>query len=328
MRLRRFLDDREPSWAELEQFLARAGQRPETLGAAGVFRLGELYRQAAADLAFARRQYPGDPVVGRLEQLLRRGRQAVYGTTPAALSPLRLLTTTYWRVLASRPTPLALAALCFFGSAALACAWALADPDAAGGLVPGAFRSVVEPRPGGAGVALSPGESAALASTIFTNNIAVTAMALAFGITFGIGTIYVLVYNGALIGTLMGLAWGSGNGSDLIELVAPHGFLELTCITVAGAAGLRIGWSLVEAGPRPRLEALRLEARAAVVIVLGTAPWLIAAGLVEGFVTPRGIGTGPAIAVGLALATPYWSLLAWRGFAARSRGDATDAIGP
>ena len=315
MRLPRFLDDREPSWAELEALVARAGRRPETLGAAGVLRLGELYRGAAADLAFARSRFPGDAVVPRLEALVLRSRQAVYGATPRSLSPLTLLATDYWRVLAARPVPLAVSALLFFGTTFAAAAWALSDPDAAGGLVPGPFRSVVEPRPAG-GLHLSPAESAAFATSIFTNNIAVTAMAFAFGITLGIGTAYVLITNGIMIGALLGLAWGSGNGDALIELIAPHGFLELTCITAAGAAGLRIGWSIVAAGPLPRLQALRTEAIAAVLILLGTAPWLVLAGLVEGFVTPQAIGAGPALAVGLALAAPYWGLLAWRGFLA------------
>ena len=317
MGLRRFLADREPSWVELEALVARAGQRPERLGAAGVLRLGELYRAATADLAYARRRFEGDPVVGRLEGLVARGRQAVYGAAPRSLSPVRLLGTTYWRVVAARPVPLALSALFLFGPAALALAWALHSADAASGLVPSAYRGVVEPTPPGSGSPLSASQSSAFAAEIFTNNIEVTAMALAFGITLGLGTAYVLATNGMLLGALAGLAWGAGNGTPLIELIVPHGLLELTCITVAGAAGLRIGWAVIEAGPRPRSEAIRDEARAAVIMVLGTAPWLVLAGIIEGFVTPRRLGAEAAIAVGLAIAVPYWTLLVWRGFLAR-----------
>jgi len=80
---------------------------------------------------------------------------------------------------------------------------------------------------------------------------------------------------------------------------------------VAGAAGLRMGWALVDPGRRPRGEALASEARAAVELVLGTAVWLVVAGLVEGLVTPLGIGPGRAIAVGVGLAAIYWALV-WR----------------
>jgi hypothetical protein len=50
-----------------------------------------------------------------------------------------------------------------------------------------------------------------------------------------------------------------------------------------------------------------------VAIVLGTAPWLVLAGLVEGFFTPGGYGLGAALGVGLGLGALYWALLLWRG---------------
>ena len=59
-----------------------------------------------------------------------------------------------------------------------------------------------------------------------------------------------------------------------------------------GAAGMRLGWALVEPGPQTRAGALAAEARARSQLVLGTAPWLVVAGLVEGFVTPSGLGLG------------------------------------
>ena len=89
--------------------------------------------------------------------------------------------------------------------------------------------------------------------------------------------------------------------------------LELSCIIVAGSAGLRLGWSIIDPGNRTRGEALRQEARAAIEIVLGTAPWLVLAGLVEGFLTPSGTGLATVTAVGLSLGAIYWGLVLWRG---------------
>jgi uncharacterized membrane protein SpoIIM required for sporulation len=80
---------------------------------------------------------------------------------------------------------------------------------------------------------------------------------------------------------------------------------------VAGAAGLRMGWAVVDPGRRRRRVALAEEARAGAELALGTAPWLVLAGVVEGFVTPAGLGVGPALAVGFGLAAVYWAL-AWR----------------
>jgi uncharacterized membrane protein SpoIIM required for sporulation len=84
---------------------------------------------------------------------------------------------------------------------------------------------------------------------------------------------------------------------------------------VAGAAGLRLAQALVDPGPMPRGFALRAAARPAVAVVLGTAPWLVVAGLTEGFLTPRGVSLGTALAVGGFLAGVYWLLVFTRGSA-------------
>ena len=85
------------------------------------------------------------------------------------------------------------------------------------------------------------------------------------------------------------------------ELVVAHGVLELSCITVAGAAGLRLGWSIVDPGLRTRMASLGAEARRCVAIVFGTMPWLVVAGLTEGFITGSGISLAAVLAVGLGL---------------------------
>jgi uncharacterized membrane protein SpoIIM required for sporulation len=322
-----FLRNRGESWRELEALVRQAGRRPSRLGGDGVLRLGELYRSAAADLAFARRRWPGDPTVARLEDLVSRARHLVYASPRRGLSPVRFLATGYWRLVAERPVLLAVATVLFLGPALLAGGWALDDPGAAGGLVPAEYRSVAEPRTEDTDLGFSPSEEAGFAAEIFTNNIRVTFLAFAGGITGGLVTALVLLFNGILLGTVAGLAWGAGNGGPFVELVTAHGVLELSCIVVAGAAGLRLGWSIVEPGRLPRGMAVRQEARRAVLIALGTAPWLVLAGLVEGFLTPSGLGVANAIAIGVALGAVYWTLLVWRGSRPGSDFSRTSVLG-
>jgi uncharacterized membrane protein SpoIIM required for sporulation len=130
-------------------------------------------------------------------------------------------------------------------------------------------------------------------------------------------TAAVLLYNGVLLGTVSGLAIGAGNARVFFELVTAHGVLELSCIVVTAAAGLRMGWALIEPGRRRRIDSLVAEGRRAVEIVLGTAPWLVLAGLVEGFFTPAGIGLAAVLTVGFGLAATYWVLVIVRGTPAR-----------
>jgi uncharacterized membrane protein SpoIIM required for sporulation len=312
-----FLSKRRTSWEELEGILAAARRRPEGLGPARVLLLGRRYRAAAADLALARRSFPGDPAVAYLEGLVDRARHLVYDAPTRRGSLWRFISRDYWRLVVERRFALLLAAALLFGPAFLAGAWAWSDPGRAAGLVPAAYRSVTEPRPGGANDELSSSDRAALSSQIFTNNIEVTFLAFAGGILLGLGTAALLVSNGVLLGTVAGLAIGSGNGRVFFELVVAHGVLELSCITVAGAAGLRLGWSIVEPGLRERSASLGAEARRSVAIVLGTIPWLVVAGLTEGFITGSGIPLTAVLVVGVGLGLAYWTLVLWRGLSTR-----------
>ena len=308
-----FVAERSPVWMELEDLVDRAGRRPERLGADGVRSLGSTYRSAVADLAFARRSFAGDPVVARLEHLVDRSRHTVYTSESGRAALLDFVTTGYWRRIAERPRPLLIAALLLFGPALLAGFWAWRDPGPASGLVPEQYRTVTEPRVPGADLGLAADEEAAMAGQVLTNNIRVTMLAFAGGVLACLGTALVLVQNGVLLGAVTGLAIGSGNGRPLFELITAHGVLEMSCIVVAGAAGLRIGWALVDPGYRPRGDALREEARVAVQLVLGTAAWLVVAGIVEGFVTPAGLGLGAVLIVGWSLGAVFWGLVLWRG---------------
>ena len=234
-------------------------------------------------------------------------RPLVYASPARRGSLASYLAHGYWRAIAERPRPLLAAWLLMLVPALLAGLWALGDPAAAGGLVPSAYRSVSEPHHQGL-ILHGAGEHAGVSIGIFVNNIQVTFLAFAGGITLGLLTGYVLATNGILLGAVAGLATQAGKGPDLLRLLVGHGVLELSCIAVTAAAGLRVGWSLVEPGAGTRAAALRAEAGRSVGIVLGTMPWLVLAGLVEGFVT----GTYPLAVVlplGLALGALYWGLV-------------------
>ena len=311
MKLDRFVEERRPGWTGLEELLRSAGAKPERLGPERLRRLGSLYRAAAADLAFARRAFPHDPVTRRLERLVVEGRQAVYADQGSRRSLWWFLSTGYWHRVLERPWALIAALVLLFAPLALAAVWAIDDPAAAVGVVPAQFQGAAEP--GGRGNATSADDQAALASVIFTNNIRVTFLAIAGGIFAGLGTAAVLIFNGGFIGAILGLSIENGSSAGFMEFVLPHGVLELSCIAIAAAAGLRIGWALVEPGTLTRGQSLRREARPAMELVLGTMPWVVLAGVVEGFVRGSTGGLTGALVVGIGLGVVFWGLVAWRG---------------
>lgn len=304
---------REHAWAELDALVVAAKRRPEKLGAERILRLGELYRSAAGDLAHARRGLKGEPVVARLESLVGRARTVVYDTEARRESIASFFATGYWQRVRSSRGPMLLSALLLFGAGLLSFIWAMNDPGAALGVVPEAFRGIEDGSRTAGSAGLTSGESSAFASEIMTNNIRVTFLAFAGGLSFGVGTAATLLFNGVLLGAVAGLATGAGRGEAFVTLVVAHGVLELSCIVVAGAAGLRVGKALVSPGRKRRVTAVVNEARHSVELILGTAPWLVLAGLVEGFITPGGYGLAFNTTVGLLIGGAYWFLVMWRG---------------
>jgi uncharacterized membrane protein SpoIIM required for sporulation len=308
-----FVAERNATWAEFSVLLDAAGTSPAKLGAEGVRRLGTLYRATAADLALARRRFPNDPVVYRLERLVQRGRRVVYHTARRSTTLREYVSHGYWRRVRERPA-LLIASIAFLAlPTVLAGYWAWRAPGPASGLVPSQYQSVTQPRQPGHDLGESVEEQSALAAEIFTNNIQVAILAFGGGLLLGLLTVYVLIQNGVMLGAVAGLAIGSGNGRPFFELVTAHGVLELSCIAVAGYAGLRVASAIIDPGTRSRGDALREEARAAVEIVVGTACWLVVAGLVEGFLTPAGKGLTVVLIVGFGLGILYWGLVFWRG---------------
>src|SRR5918997_575111 len=140
---------------------------------------------------------------------------------------------------------------------------------------------------------------------IMANNIQVMFNAFALGAVFGLGTLYVMAYNGILIGAVLALTYRAGFGHELVAFMAGHGVIELTCIFIAGGAGLLVGNALLAPGDLSRFDALRLRGREAVHLIVGCVPLLVVAGTIEGFISPAPISPffkySIAIITGIAL---------------------------
>jgi uncharacterized membrane protein SpoIIM required for sporulation len=119
-----------------------------------------------------------------------------------------------------------------------------------------------------------------------SNNIRVAVLAFAGGVAFGIFTVYVLVFNGLVLGGVLGLAAHYGMSESLITFVIAHGVIELSIIFIAGGAGLSLAWALLSPGLYTRRDALALEARRIVPLAVIAIPVLVIAGMIEGFISP------------------------------------------
>ncbi|HZQ76841.1 MAG TPA: stage II sporulation protein M, partial [Acidimicrobiia bacterium] len=215
MNLETFVRERTAEWEELGRLVAGAGSRAEQLGPAGVRRLGATYRAAAADLALARRRWPGDPVTVRLEDLVSRSRHLVYASPSRSASLRQFLARGYWQLVRERIGLVVACWLLMIVPAVLLGAWAASDPAAAARFLPAQFRGVGEN--GGGDLGLAVGRQATMAGQILTNNIQVSFVAFAGGTLAGVGTTLVLLYNGALIGGVAGLTFAAGRPGPFLS---------------------------------------------------------------------------------------------------------------
>ena len=159
-----------------------------------------------------------------------------------------------------------------------------------------------------------------LSSVVITNNIRVALTAFALGISFGLGTIWVLAVNGAMLGGIAGAFAKSGIQGQMWMVILPHGALELSAIVIAGGAGLMVGYGLWAPGQRTRLRALREDAVRAMQLAVGLVPAFAIAGLIEGLVTPSdAIGEGFKVGLGISVAVIFWLYLLLAGRSASRR---------
>jgi uncharacterized membrane protein SpoIIM required for sporulation len=136
------------------------------------------------------------------------------------------------------------------------------------------------------------------AAKVWTNNVWVAAQTLIFGIVLGLPTLVVLFLNAANAGVEGGLMVAHGQGVLFFSLILPHGLLELSAVFLAAATGLRLGWCIIDPGPRPRGRALAEEGRSSLTIALGLIVVLLVSGLIEAFVTPSPLPSWARIGIG------------------------------
>ncbi len=133
---------------------------------------------------------------------------------------------------------------------------------------------------------------------MWTNNAVVAAETVMSGLLLGLPVLYILLANALNVGVIGGLMAAYGKSGEFWSLILPHGMLELSAIFLAAAAGLRLGWAVIDPGHRPRARALAEEGRALVTVAIGLVFVLFVSGLIEAFVTPSPLPAWARIGIG------------------------------
>jgi uncharacterized membrane protein SpoIIM required for sporulation len=315
MPIDRFIKERKTVWQRLEELLQLLDRMTlRKLHREEVRELGRIYRRTASDLAIARAESRDPRLVNYLNSLVIRAHGRIYRSDSKGGQRIREFferdfPRTFrrtWRYTATAfGVFLLFTTIAFFGTRH--------DPDFSefAGISP-FFREVVINHRTHWWEDLN--EANQIGSTqIFTNNIRVTFYAFALGAVFGLGTLYLIAFNGAMFGAIIALTYRAGFGNDLMSFVVGHGVIELSCIFIAGGAGLLIGTALLMPGDLSRGDALKSRGLEAVRLIVGCIPLLVVAGIIEGFISPQPIPAVIKIGIGALTGITLYSYLLLAG---------------
>ncbi|MEU6646586.1 stage II sporulation protein M [Saccharomonospora sp. NPDC046836] len=295
-----FVAAHNAEWQRLAELVRRGGQ----LRGAEADELVRLYQRAATHLSIVRSTAPDPALLARLSSLVARARAAVTGSHNPAWREVGLFFARRFPAAVYRNWPwwVSTSAVCMVVTGVIAAWVAGSERVQATIAAPEEIRAMTR-QGGGYESYYSSGPASSFAAQVWTNNAQVAATCLLLGVLLGIPVVLILWLNVLNVGIGIGLMTAAGRGEFFLGLLAPHGLLELTAVFVAAGAGLRLGWTVIDPGGRPRSVALAEAGRAVAGIALGLVCVLLVSGVIEAFVTPSGLPTWARVGIGaLALA--------------------------
>ena len=305
MKQSQFETRHQGEWEHLSRLLDQL-ERRRNVAQSGDF--PQAYRRLCHHLALAQARGYSSLLVDTLQQLALRGHQQLYrdrSRPTASLSAFILasfprLVRAQWRfVLAS--------GLMFLGSLAGIGLLVYLYPELVYSLLGvdevSQIRSMYDPAAGhlGRSVERAASEDWVMFGYYIMHNIGIAFQTFASGLLFGLGSAFFLFFNGLTIGAVAGHLTQIGSGGTFWSFVIGHGAFELTAITLAGAAGLQLGWSLIAPGRLTRGEALRLAAGKSVLIIGGVILFLLIAAFIEAYWSSSAVTPATKYTVGALL---------------------------
>ena len=307
------------TWDRLETLI---GKR-RSLSGAEVDELVELYQRVSTHLSMLRSASSDSVLIGRLSSLVARARSVVTG----AHAPLSRTFTRFWTVsfpvVAYRSWRWWLGtAVAFIGVVVVIALWVAGNPEVQSAVgTPSDIDQLVNHD---VSSYYSEHPAASFALQIWVNNSWVSAQCIAMSVLLGLPIPFVLFQNAANLGLIAGLMFQAGKGGLLLGLLLPHGLLELTAVFLAGASGMRLGWSVISPGDRPRGQVLAEQGRAVVSVAIGLVGVLLVSGLIEALVTPSPLPTFVRVGIGIVAEVAFLSYIGYFGRRAAKAGETGD----
>ncbi|HEY7423665.1 MAG TPA: stage II sporulation protein M [Gemmataceae bacterium] len=282
MDLATFLHQRRPDWKRLEDILQRIeGSGLSSLDDEQAVEFGRLYRRAASDLNQAQTFVSGEATERYLNDLVARAYLAIYGKTRIDLWGLVCYLFWGYPAVFRRYLPHFLLATFLFAAGTVfgyLASWYDKEVARAYLLPPGTIQPTQE---GEDGAEYNTDQVTAFSGFLFAHNVSVSLVAFALGITFGIGTAWVMFYNGVSTGVLAAVFVEAHQLTAFATGILPHGVLEIPACLIGGAAGFVLAQGFLRARPWPRREELARMGKQSVLMLFGCVPLLAVAACLE-----------------------------------------------
>lgn len=303
-----WIKKRTPYWERLTSLVAAANQsRLQGLSRGELQELALLYRQVASDLSTIRQDPTSAALANRINHLLARAHHIIYSSRKSSWRGFFLfLRDGYPRVFRQQISYVFAALVMLLLGTLAAAAFTLANPHFAPPILGPRVMASIERHEMWTQSIVSVAPQAA--SGIMTNNLSVSFSAFAGGLLFGFGSVYLLFFNGLMLGAVAVACQQAGMAIPLWSFVVPHGSLELPAIVIAGAAGLRLGAGMLFPGIYAWKDSVARAGAEAVRLVSGVIPLLFIAGCLEGFFSPSAAPVALKFSVGAGL---FSLLLLW-----------------
>lgn len=311
-----WLHNRKHDWQQLEELLKRADTRIQGLTIEEVRTLGFLHRAVTNDLSRIRSIKDHQHLEPYLNELLIRSHHHVYRTANTRWSDISHFFLVQFPQAFRRHSALIGLSFIIFLIGVAASMYALAlYPSLETEFFPPSLISELD-----AGKLWIDDQQARASQSSFLmqNNIQVAFKAYVFGITFGIGTLYIMFMNGVqAMGAPLQICFNHHVGWKLLRFCSAHGVIELTTIFISGGAGLLIGKSLLFPGLYTRWHALQASAKESLVLIAGCVPLLVIAGIIEGMISLNAsVPTQTRVTIAILSAI---GLIAYLGFSGKQK---------
>lgn len=289
-----FIGKERPFWDELGVLLKRQQDQPDRrMSIEEVRRFQYLYQRTSSDLVKIK-TFAGDVEIKTyLESLVARAYSQLHEESDrrTRISPVRWLLGTFPQTFRRHWRAFALSIGTFFVGALFGAGMLATDYEIKRDLIPGQFGHLS----GKPSERVKKEESQefdffqgrqSFSTSLMSNNIRVTYKVMVLGFTYGVFTVIMLFYNGALIGTIAFDYIADGQLVFLLAWLLPHGSIELPAIFVGGQAGIVLGRAMFGWGTNLRLrQRLRLIRADLITLIIGASLMMVWAGIVESFLS-------------------------------------------